>query len=137
MFYWTPAMTGRFVWVYQDLSVHQSVFLSIPLSIFPPFFCSPFCLFRRVSFFGIYALVVCYIFPVELFVEFLQKNLVWAKMTKKWSKMTQKCDFSTIFKNFVVDFCLKHYSSYTNTIFGKILFLELQLVKAKALNQIE
>ena len=35
--------------------------------------------------------------PVELFVEFLQKNLVWAKMTKKWLKMAQKWDFS-IFK---------------------------------------
>ena len=46
--------------------------------------------------------------PVELFVEFLQKNPVWTKMTKKWSKMAQKCDFSTIFKNCVVNFCLKH-----------------------------
>ena len=46
--------------------------------------------------------------PVELFVEFLQKNPVWAKMTKKWSKMAQKCDFSTVFKKIVVNFCLKH-----------------------------
>ena len=41
--------------------------------------------------------------PVELFVEFLQKNLVWAKMTKKWSKIAQEWDFSTIFKNFVIN----------------------------------
>ena len=40
--------------------------------------------------------------PVELFVEFLQKNLVLAKMTKKWSKIVPKWDFSTIFKNFVI-----------------------------------
>ena len=46
--------------------------------------------------------------PVELFEEVLQKNLVWAKITKKWSKMAQKGDFSTIFKNFVINFCLKH-----------------------------
>ena len=46
--------------------------------------------------------------PVELFMEFLQKNPVLAKMTKKWWKMAQKCDFSAVFKNFVVNFCLKH-----------------------------
>ena len=46
--------------------------------------------------------------PVELFVEFLQENLVWAKMTKKWSKMAPKWDFSAIFKNLVINFCLKH-----------------------------
>ena len=40
-------------------------------------------------------------------VQFLQKNPVCAKMTKKWSKMAQKCDFSTILKNFVINFCLK------------------------------
>ena len=63
--------------------------------------------------------------PQELFVEFLQKNLVWAKINKKWSKMTPKWDFSTSLKTFVINFSLKHGSSYTNTIFGKILFLEL------------
>ena len=40
---------------------------------------------------------------MELFVEFLQKNLVWAKMTKKWSKIAQEWDFLTIFKNFVIN----------------------------------
>ena len=54
-----PIMAGSFVWVCQGLSVFQSVFLSIVLSVFPPSFCSPFCLFRSVSFLRIYTLVFC------------------------------------------------------------------------------
>ena len=46
--------------------------------------------------------------PVEFFMEFLQKNLVLAKMTKKWSKMVLKKNFSTIFEHFVINFSLKH-----------------------------
>ena len=44
---------------------------------------------------------------VELFGTFTE-NLVWAKMSKNWSKMAPKWDFSTISKNFVFNFCLKH-----------------------------
>ena len=125
-----PAMAGRFVWVCQGLCALQFVFPSILLSIFPSSFCLPFCLFRSVSFLGTYTLVFVIFgmrlgLPQELFVEFLQKNLVWAKINKKWSKMTPKWDFSTSLKTFVINFSLKHGSSYTNTIFGKILFLEL------------
>ena len=46
--------------------------------------------------------------PLVVVVEFLQKNLVWAKMTKKLSKIALKWYFSTIFKNFGIHFCLKH-----------------------------
>ena len=140
MFYWNPSHGWKVclgllgsVCRFVHLSVHPSVYLSSILL-------SALLSFQTVSFVEIYTLVFVIFgmglgLPVELFVEFLQKNLVLAEMTKKWSKMTQKWDFSTIFKNFVINFCKKHQSSYTNTIFGKILFLELQLVKAKALNQ--
>ena len=139
-FFRTPVMAGRFLWVCQGLSVLRSVFPSILLSIFTPSFCLPFCLFRSVSFAGIYTLVFCDIWhgiraACGIVCGIFTEKSGWAKMTKKWSEMTQKWDFSTIFKNFVINFCKKHQSSYTNTIFGKILFLELQLVKAKALNQ--
>ena len=44
--------------------------------------------------------------PVELGVDFLKKNRLWARMTKNGQQMAQKWDFSTILENFVINFCL-------------------------------
>ena len=122
----SPFMAGRFLWVCQGLSVLQSVLPPILLSIFPPSFCSFFSLFRSVSFLGIYTLVSCDIWhgirgPCEIVCVFYRKIWFWQKWQnkktknkkkkkkkKKKSKMAQKWDFSTILKNFVVNFCLKH-----------------------------
>ena len=52
--------------------------------------------------------------PVKLFVFFTEKSgfgkngKTKKQKKKKKSKMAQKWDYSTILKNFVVNFCLKH-----------------------------
>ena len=129
MFNWIPTHGWKVC-----LGLLASVCLSVCLSAYHSVHLSSIllfanCLFRSVSFLWIYTSGFCDTWhgiraPCGIFVEVLQKNLVWAKITKKWSKMAQKWDFVTIFKNFDINFCIKQ-SSCTSTILGKILFLEL------------
>ena len=46
--------------------------------------------------------------PVELCVDFSRKNPLCTKMTKNGQKCPQSGIFSTVLKNFVINFCLKH-----------------------------
>ena len=96
------AMAGGFVWVCYCLCILQSVFPPILLFIFPPSFCSPFCLFRSVSFLGIYTLFFCDIWhgiraPCGIVWDFYRKT----QFGQKWPKNDQKWYI-------VINFCIKH-----------------------------
>ena len=110
MFYWNLSHGWK---VCLDLlgslcpPVHLSILPSVHL---PVSFCSPFCLFRSVSFLGIYTLVFCDIWhgmraPYGIVCGIFTEK---SGLGKNDQKMAQKWNFSTIFKNFVITFCLKH-----------------------------
>ena len=86
--------------------------LTFCLSFCPSFLhpsVSPFCLFRSVSFVGIYTLVFCDIWhksraPCGIVCGIFTEKSDLRENDQKWSKMTQ----NGIFQNLVINFCLKH-----------------------------
>ena len=106
-------------------SVCRSIFPSL-LSIFLLILLS-FCLSRSLSFLGIYILVfsdICYgvIGPSGIVWMFLRKNPRWAKMTKNGHKCPPNDIFSTVLKNFAINFCLNINLPVENPYLGKFLF---------------
>ena len=113
------ANVGKFYWTLSHgwkvcLRLLGSVCPSVHLSVLPSVYLSSILLFALLSFQKCkFSWNLCISFLWYLAwnqgslwscLELLQKNLVWAKMSKNWSKMAPKSDFSTISKNFLLIF---------------------------------
>ena len=113
MFYWTPSHGWKVC-----LGLLGSVCPSVCLSVHPSVHLSSILLFallslQKCNYLGIYKLVFCDIWhgiraPYGIVCGIFTEKCFGQKWPKNGQKSPQKWEFWTIFKNSVINFCLKY-----------------------------